>query len=222
MNDVTCSQFMNRMFTMNGRKFGSSPDCVPSSINKTHRPGEVYLFLLSFSRLLTISARKRSVAACLCQLPDEKQLFTYTIDGSLRGIYRVHIFQRSDICRQISVQSSKSAVWLTQALLTPSFWFSSRFMAAPFWSRQRDRWHASSVFCGADTVSGICAGPPSSAESILKCIFSYRVLMLSGEEVEETELPGFVDNQQTFYCGNVAHNQLIQVCTHAPAVLVYI
>lgn len=46
--------------------------------------------------------------------------------------------------------------------------------------------------------------------------------MLSGEEVEETELPGFVDNQQTFYCGNVAHNQLIQVCTHAPPILVYI
>ena len=40
-----------------------------------------------------------------------------------------------------------------------------------------------------------------------------RVLMLSGEEVEETELPGFVDNQQTFYCGNVAHQQLIQVGT---------
>uniref|UniRef100_A0A668A5C8 DNA damage-binding protein 1 n=1 Tax=Myripristis murdjan TaxID=586833 RepID=A0A668A5C8_9TELE len=38
-----------------------------------------------------------------------------------------------------------------------------------------------------------------------------RVLMLSGEEVEETELPGFVDNQQTFYCGNVAHQQLIQI-----------
>ena len=37
--------------------------------------------------------------------------------------------------------------------------------------------------------------------------------MLSGEEVEETELPGFVDNQQTFYCGNVAHQQLIQVGT---------
>lgn len=46
--------------------------------------------------------------------------------------------------------------------------------------------------------------------------------MLSGEEVEETELPGFVDNQQTFYCGNVAHNQLIQVCTHACAILVHI
>lgn len=38
--------------------------------------------------------------------------------------------------------------------------------------------------------------------------------MLSGEEVEETELPGFVDNQQTFYCGNVAHHQLIQVHTY--------
>lgn len=46
--------------------------------------------------------------------------------------------------------------------------------------------------------------------------------MLSGEEVEETELPGFVDNQQTFYCGNVAHNQLIQVCTNAPTILEYI
>lgn len=47
--------------------------------------------------------------------------------------------------------------------------------------------------------------------SYLKSVFSPRVLMLSGEEVEETELPGFVDNQQTFYCGNVAHQQLIQV-----------
>lgn len=38
--------------------------------------------------------------------------------------------------------------------------------------------------------------------------------MLSGEEVEETELPGFVDNQQTFFCGNVAHQQLIQVLVY--------
>lgn len=35
--------------------------------------------------------------------------------------------------------------------------------------------------------------------------------MLNGEEVEETELTGFVDEQQTFFCGNVAHQQLIQV-----------
>lgn len=39
----------------------------------------------------------------------------------------------------------------------------------------------------------------------------FRVLMLNGEEVEETELTGFVDDQQTFFCGNVAHQQLIQV-----------
>lgn len=41
--------------------------------------------------------------------------------------------------------------------------------------------------------------------------FPSRVLMLNGEEVEETELTGFVDDQQTFFCGNVAHQQLIQV-----------
>ena len=35
--------------------------------------------------------------------------------------------------------------------------------------------------------------------------------MLSGEEVEETELSGIAGEQQSFYCGNVAHNQLIQV-----------
>ena len=39
----------------------------------------------------------------------------------------------------------------------------------------------------------------------------FRVLMLSGEEVEETELPGFEGDQQSFYCGNVAHKQLLQV-----------
>ncbi len=42
-------------------------------------------------------------------------------------------------------------------------------------------------------------------------VFVYRVLMLSGEEVEETELPGFDADQQTFYCGNVSHGQLLQV-----------
>ena len=38
-----------------------------------------------------------------------------------------------------------------------------------------------------------------------------RILMLSGEEVEETEVPGFDSDQQTFFCGNVAHNQILQV-----------
>lgn len=43
--------------------------------------------------------------------------------------------------------------------------------------------------------------------------------MLNGEEVEETELMGFVDDQQTFFCGNVAHQQLIQVTTQKGASL---
>ncbi|MGH0136554.1 UNVERIFIED_CONTAM: hypothetical protein FKN15_034911 [Acipenser sinensis] len=45
---------------------------------------------------------------------------------------------------------------------------------------------------------------------VLSFVGQTRVLMLNGEEVEETELPGFVDNLQTFFCGNVAHRQLIQ------------
>ena len=38
------------------------------------------------------------------------------------------------------------------------------------------------------------------------------VLSLSGEEVEETEIPGFDDNQQTFFSGNVTGDQIVQVC----------
>lgn len=38
-----------------------------------------------------------------------------------------------------------------------------------------------------------------------------RFLALVGEEVEETEVAGFVSEQQTFYCGNVIHSQIIQV-----------
>ncbi|RZF44982.1 hypothetical protein LSTR_LSTR001943 [Laodelphax striatellus] len=38
-----------------------------------------------------------------------------------------------------------------------------------------------------------------------------RVLTLNGEEVEETEIPGFLSDQQTFYCSNVGLNEIIQV-----------
>ncbi|KAM4744685.1 LOW QUALITY PROTEIN: DNA damage-binding protein 1 [Anableps anableps] len=55
------------------------------------------------------------------------------------------------------------------------------------------------------------AGRETDDMLVLSFVGQTRVLMLSGEEVEETELPGFVDNQQTFYCGNVAHKQLIQI-----------
>ena len=39
-----------------------------------------------------------------------------------------------------------------------------------------------------------------------------RILALAGEEVEETEIPGFDDDQQTYFCGNVSGDQIIQVC----------
>ena len=44
-------------------------------------------------------------------------------------------------------------------------------------------------------------------------ILIFSVLLLSGEEVEETEVEGFDGNEQTFFCGNVIHNQLLQVET---------
>ncbi len=46
---------------------------------------------------------------------------------------------------------------------------------------------------------------------VLSFVGQTRVLMLNGEEVEETELPGFEGDQQSFYCGNVLHKQLLQV-----------
>ena len=39
-------------------------------------------------------------------------------------------------------------------------------------------------------------------------------MQLTGEEVEETELPGFDTDKQTFYAGNVAFGQLLQVSNH--------
>ncbi|KAK0140071.1 DNA damage-binding protein 1 [Merluccius polli] len=62
-------------------------------------------------------------------------------------------------------------------------------------------------------VCGRCAQSRAGTRTTCWCclLSDKLVLMLSGEEVEETELPGFVDNQQTFYCGNVAHQQLIQI-----------
>ncbi|ELU03057.1 hypothetical protein CAPTEDRAFT_148808 [Capitella teleta] len=46
---------------------------------------------------------------------------------------------------------------------------------------------------------------------VLSFVGQTRVLLLSGEEVEETELGGFEADQQTFFCGNVAHSQLLQI-----------
>nr|CAI5832421.1 unnamed protein product [Callosobruchus analis] len=46
---------------------------------------------------------------------------------------------------------------------------------------------------------------------VLSFVGQTRVLSLNGEEVEETDIGGFASDQQTFYCGNVAHEQIIQV-----------
>ncbi|XP_044745823.1 DNA damage-binding protein 1 [Coccinella septempunctata] len=54
---------------------------------------------------------------------------------------------------------------------------------------------------------------------VLSFVGQTRVLSLNGEEVEETEIVGFSADQQTFFCGNVVNEQLVQV-TSASARLV--
>lgn len=46
---------------------------------------------------------------------------------------------------------------------------------------------------------------------VLAFVGQTRILSLNGEEVEETDIPGFTSEHQTFFCGNVAHDQLIQI-----------
>ncbi|ENN77681.1 hypothetical protein YQE_05832, partial [Dendroctonus ponderosae] len=46
---------------------------------------------------------------------------------------------------------------------------------------------------------------------VLAFVGQTRILSLNGEEVEETDIAGFTSDQQTFYCGNAIHNQLVQV-----------
>jgi DNA damage-binding protein 1 len=49
---------------------------------------------------------------------------------------------------------------------------------------------------------------------VLTFVGQTRILTLTGEEVEETEISGFVNSEQTLYAGNVTEQQLLQV-THA-------
>ncbi|BFZ05163.1 hypothetical protein BsWGS_08202 [Bradybaena similaris] len=46
---------------------------------------------------------------------------------------------------------------------------------------------------------------------VMSFVGQSRVLQLSGEEVEETELPGFDGGNQTFLCNNVSFNQILQI-----------
>ena len=43
---------------------------------------------------------------------------------------------------------------------------------------------------------------------VLAFVGHTRILTLTGEEVEETEIQGFLSDQQTFYCGNVDYGQV--------------
>ena len=46
---------------------------------------------------------------------------------------------------------------------------------------------------------------------VMSFVEQTRVLTLTGEEVEETEIPGFLSDQQTFFTGNVEFGQIVQV-----------
>jgi DNA damage-binding protein 1 len=76
--------------------------------------------------------------------------------------------------------------------------------------------HASIDLAGIKGVWPLRAGATKHDNMIvLAFVGQTRVLMLNGEEVEETELSGFVTDEQTFCCGNVAFNQLIQITATA-------
>jgi DNA damage-binding protein 1 len=46
---------------------------------------------------------------------------------------------------------------------------------------------------------------------VLSFVQQTRVLSLDGVEVIETEISGFQSDCQSYYCGNVAHDQVVQV-----------
>lgn len=46
---------------------------------------------------------------------------------------------------------------------------------------------------------------------VLSFVGETRVLSITGEELEETEIAGFQSDEQTLFCGNTLNNQFIQV-----------
>lgn len=43
---------------------------------------------------------------------------------------------------------------------------------------------------------------------VLSFVGHTRILTLNNDEVEEIEIPGIISDQQTFFCGNVSHDQV--------------
>jgi DNA damage-binding protein 1 len=65
-------------------------------------------------------------------------------------------------------------------------------------------------------IKGLWSLKPSSNDNfdkyiILSFVSETRVLSMSGEELEETEIPGFQADEQTTYSGNIINNQFLQV-----------
>lgn len=72
---------------------------------------------------------------------------------------------------------------------------------------------------GGDGVANIggggnsCERDPNGFENtlVLSFVGHTRILTLTGEEVEETDIPGFLSDQQTFHCANVEYNQVVSI-----------
>nr|CAG4640606.1 EOG090X00HD [Eulimnadia texana] len=54
---------------------------------------------------------------------------------------------------------------------------------------------------------------------VLSFVGQTRVLALNGEEMEETEIPGLVSSEQTFFCGNIGQEIILQVTTGCVRIL---
>lgn len=46
---------------------------------------------------------------------------------------------------------------------------------------------------------------------VISFIGETKISAIEDEEIEETEIKGFEEDEQSLYCGNVIHDQLIQV-----------
>ncbi|XP_017785317.1 PREDICTED: DNA damage-binding protein 1 [Nicrophorus vespilloides] len=57
----------------------------------------------------------------------------------------------------------------------------------------------------------IASGGKFDNTIVLSFVGQTRILSLNGEEVEETDIAGFTSDQQTFFCGNVVHEQIVQI-----------
>ncbi|XP_074593114.1 DNA damage-binding protein pic [Brevipalpus obovatus] len=73
--------------------------------------------------------------------------------------------------------------------------------------------HASIDLPGIKGIWPLRVGHAEQYDNVLVLSFvgQTRLLMLNGEDVEETQVPGFDIGQQTFSCSNVAYEQLLQV-----------